>query len=244
MRTMKQALFLIRTDMWGNPFKMLGMLAFSIFMMGYLGVMSSIFIADTLKDPVFLNRGMTDFMMLALTPLLGFTYSRRMFKYWSADQYTKMLSFLRRMSVPLQAIMLRRKIYLVLSFLFNSLLFFGMIYAASSGIREELDPLHFLAFALTWGGFGLTVTGLYTAFEMLCSGRRYFWYTQFFIIGQMAAALAIAWGNGSVVRWVTDFSQEWALLSPLMWGALALGTLSVQFFSRWTLYQLARRDLL
>jgi hypothetical protein len=49
--------------------------------------------------------------------------------------------------------------------------------------------------------------------------------------------------GGNLLIASVDISKEWGLLSPLMWGSLLLGTVSVQLFSKWTIHRLKSRDL-
>lgn len=102
-----------------------------------------------------------DYMLLAMIPFLGFAYSRRTMKYWSADSYTKMLAYLRSLPIPLNAVLCKRKLQSVICFALNGVLFFGLVYALAGHLRASISPLGYVVFSFTWIGYGLAVMGLF-----------------------------------------------------------------------------------
>ncbi|MNP80839.1 hypothetical protein D3C76_1790420 [compost metagenome] len=59
----------------------------------------------------------------------------------------------------------------------------------------------------------------------------------------LGGAVLIKLAGGNLFLYTIKCSQQWGLLSPLMWGALLFGTVSVQLFSKWTIHRLKSRDL-
>lgn len=55
--------------------------------------------------------------------------------------------------------------------------------------------------------------------------------------------MTVKFSGGNLLLYTLACSKEWGLLSPLMWGTLIAGTVSVQLFSRWTIHRLKSRDL-
>jgi hypothetical protein len=84
---------------------------------------------------------------------------------------------------------------------------------------------------------------MYIFAEFMVSGKAYFWSMIIFMVLSMGAALLVSMAGGNLLIASVDISKEWGLLSPLMWGSLLLGTVSVQLFSKWTIHRLKSRDL-
>ncbi|AIQ44880.1 hypothetical protein R70723_02400 [Paenibacillus sp. FSL R7-0273] len=241
MTNLKQALIIVRSDFNGDRLKLLWMLLWALLFMGYMGGLSSMIIQDTLDNGD--GKILADIMFMTVIPMLGFTFSKRTMKYLTEDSYTRMLAYMRTLPIPTAVILCKRKLHAVSSIGLNGLVFFGLIYAISSNMRQELPFINYLAFTLTWIGLGLIVAGLYIFIELLASGKAYFIYVMLFTFIYIGAAVLTWLAGGNLILYTVSYSKEWGLLSPLMWGTLVLGTLSVQLFSAWTIHRLKSRDL-
>lgn len=241
MRTIRDSWFIIRSDFRGDKLKILGTFVTTIIFMGYLAGMTSLVTNDVLADQ---DRTMiADFLFLSFIPLLGFSFSRRSMKYWSEDSYTRMLAYLRSLPIPITVVLTRRKFQAIGSFALNGTLFFGIVYLLGENFRKELALPSFIAFAITWIGVGLIVSGLYIFIEYLFSGKAYLGLTVLIVVVSWGISFLILLGGGNLFLYSISISKEWGLLSPIMWGTLLLGTISVQLFSKWTIHRLKSRDL-
>ncbi|MNB74894.1 hypothetical protein [Paenibacillus camerounensis] len=241
MTNFRQAWIIVRSDFDGDRLKLLWMLLWSLLFMGYMGGLSSMIIQDTLDNGD--GKILADIMFMTVIPMLGFTFSKRTMKYLTEDSYTRMLAYMRTLPIPTAVILCKRKLNAVSSIGLNGTIFFGLIYAFSSNMRKELPFTDYLAFTLTWIGLGLIVSGLYIFIELLASGKAYFIYVMLFTFIYIGTAVLTWLAGGNLILYTVSCSKEWGLLSPLMWGTLVLGTLSVQLFSAWTIHRLKSRDL-
>ncbi|WP_313639481.1 hypothetical protein MHH52_02645 [Paenibacillus sp. FSL K6-0276] len=241
MRTLKDSWFIMRSDFRGDKLKILWTFLITVIFMCYLGGMTSLVTNDVLGNQ---DRTMiADFLLLSLMPLIGFSFSRRSMKYWSEDSYTRMLAYLRSLPIPINVILTRRKFQAVVSFALNGLLFFGIVYLLGENFRKELAVPSYIAFAITWIGVGLIVSGVYIFIEYLCSGKAYLCLTVLIVVLSWGISFLVTLGGGNLFLYSISSSKEWGLLSPIMWGSLLLGTISVQLFSKWTIHRLKSRDL-
>lgn len=242
MTTLKHAWVIVRNDFCGDRLKLLWALLFAIVYMGYMSSFTGIMITNTMSggDAPEL---MSDILLASIIPMLGFTFSRRTMKYLAEDSYTRMLAYMRTLPVPVKVVLCKRKLDLLFAFALNSMLYFGIMYAVSAGMRSELGISGYLAFALTWIGYGLIIAGLYIFIEFISSGKMYFWSVLGFTLLAGGTAGLVYLAGGNLLLASVAVSKEWGLLSPLMWGSLLLGTLSVQLFSKWTIHRLKSRDL-
>ncbi|WP_379158432.1 hypothetical protein [Paenibacillus sp. sgz5001063] len=241
MTTIKDALVIVRGDFRADKLKLLWTLVFSIVFMGYMSVFGGMILDDVLNSGD--GKVVADILLLTITPTLGFTFSRRTMKYFSEDSYTRMLAYMRSLPVPAAVILCKRKLHAVFSLSLNGMLFFGLIYATSSQIRSELTITAYLTFALIWTGFALLMSGLYIFIELLVSGKIYFFLLMLITLLSMGVALLIGEFGGNLFLYTLQSAEDWGFASPLMWATLLLGTVSVQLFSKWTLYRLKSRDL-
>jgi hypothetical protein len=244
MRTLKDAWFMVQGDFRGDKLRVLWTILFSILFMGYLALLTAMVVDDALDSNGQKGSLLADFLLVSLIPMLGFTFSRRSMKYWSEDSYTRSLAYLRSMPIPSAVILCKRKVQAFFAFVLNGTLFFGLMYAISSHLRIELSLSLYFAFALTWVGFGLVLTGVYISIELLVSGKAYLWFTMLIVLLSLGSTQLIGLAGGNLFLYSISYSQEWGLLSPLMWGMLLLGIISVQLFSKWTIYRLKSRDLI
>lgn len=242
MTTFKQAWFIVKSEFRGDKLKAVWVLAWAlIFMMGYMGTLASKVIEDVLGTGD--GKMLSDILLATIVPLLGFSFSKRTMKYLSEDSYTRMLAYMRSLPIPSAVILCKRKLQAVFSFGLNGVLFFGLIYAASANIRHELPLTAYFAFAITWIGYGLIITGLFIFIELLSSGKLYCLCLFLFMALCTGGAMLVGLAGGNLFLYSLNCSKEWGLLSPLMWGTLLAGTVSVQLFSAWTIQRLKSRDL-
>lgn len=249
MKTLEQAWFMMRADLRGSKLRFLIMVVLTLginFMLAYsLGL-----IVESLGTVPFtgssrptLDRLMADFMFLSLMPILGFFFSQRSLNYLSEDSYTRMLAYLTKLPVPAAAVMCRRKLEALLAFALNGFLYFGMMYGITDALWDIFSPSAYLAFALTWIGYGMVVNGGYMAIELLFSGKKYLGLSVLGVFFTMGGAAGIHLCGISLFDYSLTSSVKWGLASPVMWTWLLLGGLSIQLFSRLTLLKLKRRDL-
>ncbi|WP_405106640.1 hypothetical protein MHH28_25315 [Paenibacillus sp. FSL K6-1217] len=241
MTTLKQAWVIVRSEFHGDRWKLLWALLFSLVFMGYFSAITGMVIDDSLSGSA--GRMLSDVLMITMTLMLSISFSRRTMKYLSEDSYTRMLAYMRALPVPAAAILCKRKLNVLFAITMNGTLYFSLIYLISPGIRSELPVPVYLAFAFTWVGYGLIVSGLYILIEFSVSGKVYFWSISAIMILAIGAAGLVHLGGGNLMLASVAASKEWGLLSPLMWGALVLGVLSLQLFSKWTIHRLKSRDL-
>ncbi|MDF9843379.1 MULTISPECIES: hypothetical protein [unclassified Paenibacillus] len=241
MTNLRQAWIIVKSDFNGDRLKLLWSLLWALLFMGYMGGLTSMIIQDTLDNGD--GKILADIMFMTVIPMLGITFSKRTMKYLTEDSYTRMLAYMRTLPIPAAVILCKRKLHAVFSIGLNGVVFFGLIYVISSNLRHELPFPDYLAFTLTWMGLALAISGLYIFIELLASGRAYFFYVLLFTVIYIGTALLTWLAGGNLILFTVSYSREWGLLSPLMWGTLILGTLSVQLFSAWTIHRLKSRDL-
>ncbi|WNS41726.1 hypothetical protein [Paenibacillus sp. MMS20-IR301] len=241
MTTLKHAWVIVRSDFRGDRLKLLWALLFAVLFMGYMAVMGGMIF----DDAVSLGEGklISDVLLVTIICIMGVTFSRRNMKYLADDTYTRLLAYMRTLPVPAAVILCRRQLNTLFAFTVNGALYFSLIYAIGASIRRELPVPAYLAFALTWIGFGLIIAGLFIFIEFSVSGKMYFVNMIAVMFLGIGAAGLIRLAGGNMLLSSVAVSKEWGLLSPLMWGSLLLGTLSVQLFSRWTIHRLKSRDL-
>lgn len=229
-------------DFRGEKLKLVFPALFSLLMIVYLGSLTMVIVDDFVggKDRTIIS----DFLMLSMVPGLGFIFSRRTMKYWTEDSYTRMLAYLKGLPIPLEVVLTKRKLQAFLAFVPNSIVYFGLLYAGGEHIRSAMSGIEYISFVLTWIGYGLIITGFYIFIELLYSGKIYGWFTILMMSLSMGIALIIGLSGGSVVKFTIEQSKEWSLLSPLMWGLLLAGVLSIHLLGQLTLKRLKRRSFL
>ncbi|MNC07752.1 hypothetical protein D3C75_553080 [compost metagenome] len=241
MTTFKQAWIIVRSDFRGDRLKLLWMLLWALVFMGYMGMLASMVIEDVLDSGS--GKVIADIILFTIVPMLGFSFSKRTMKYLTEDSYTRMLAYMRSLPIPSAVVLCKRKLHAVFSFALNGVLFFGLIYAVSANIRHELPLAAYLAFAMMWIGYGLIIAGVFIFIELLTSGKVYCVYLMAFMLLFIGVSLLIRLADGNLFLYTLNSAKEWGLSSPLMWGTLLLGTVSVQLFSAWTIQRLKSRDL-
>lgn len=218
-------------------------LLISILFMVYLGVMVGIPIEDQLGDPNELSP-VSDIFLLTFMPMLGFYFSKKSFKYLTEDSYTKMLIYLRSLPIPPKVIMGYRHLQMLMAFIINSVIVFSVMYGMSPQLRLEMSIGTYICFALTWIGYALAITGIYIYLEFMYSGTRYFWMTMMIMGTAIIAGIVIRLLDGNLLLYTVKASQEWGILSPVMWGTLGIGILCLFVLGKFTLSKLQNRDLL
>ncbi|MCL6603327.1 MAG: hypothetical protein K6T94_10665 [Paenibacillus sp.] len=241
MKTMRDSWFMIRRELSGDKVSLVLTFLFSILFLSYLGFFTGILVNESLGEQE--RNPFVDFILLTILPILGFTYSRRSFKYLSEDSYTKMLIYLQSLPIPAEVILCKRKIQSLLSYTSNGIVYFGLMYLVYENLRIEISPLPYIVFALTWIGYGFIITGIYIFIEFLFSGKMYFGLTLLIMAlsGGIAALVYLAGGN--LLVYSISYSKDYGFQSPLMWGTIIAGTVSIQLFSTWTINRLKKRNL-
>ncbi|MEK4009624.1 hypothetical protein [Paenibacillus sp. FSL H3-0333] len=241
MTTFKQAWVIVRSEFHGDRWKLLWALLFSLVFMGYFSAITGMVIDDTLTGHD--RQLLSDVLMVTTMLMLVITFSRRTMKYISEDSYTRMLAYMRALPVPVAAVLCKRKLDTLFAVAMNGTIYFSLLYALSPGIRAELPLASYLAFAFTWIGYSLIVAGMYIMIEFSVSGVVYFWTISAIMLLVLGVSGLVYLTGGNILLATVAVSKEWGLLSPLMWGTLVLGVLSVQLLSIWTIHRLKSRDL-
>ncbi|BFH60087.1 hypothetical protein [Paenibacillus azoreducens] len=192
--------------------------------------------------PKYLNP-VIDGLFMMLIPFLGFYFNRRSFKYLTEDSYTQMLAFFRALPIPDQIVIAYRLIQIFLAYLINGTVFFGLMYFILEPTQNQMSLVEYLAFALTWIGYGMIMSGLYMYLELSIHGKGYFKITMLLILGVVVVAIIIRLLGGNMLLSSFELANRWSMLSPLMWGMLLAGAVSLVLFTNLTKRKLRIRDL-
>ncbi|WP_179281417.1 hypothetical protein [Paenibacillus sp. XY044] len=237
MNTIKDAWMMVRKDLRGEKKYLLWSFIFAAYMGGTTGIMMLGREEARTLGPV------ADFILLMLIPMLGFYFSRRSFKYLTEDSYTQMLAFFRVLPISNRVVLAYRVMQSALAFVVNGIIFFIILHFVPGTLLEQMRVGHYLAFALTWIGYGFMMTGPYIYFEFSNHGKAYLLSTLIFLAGSVVAAAAIFAAGGNLLMYTVEVSERWGLLSPVMWGMLLAGAISLVLCSIGTLRRLESRDL-
>ncbi|MCM3701311.1 hypothetical protein [Paenibacillus macerans] len=238
MNRWKDAWVIFKRDLCGDRLYLI----WNVLFMLYMALMMSFMFEPGEREASFL-KPLADFMLLLLIPFTGFYFSRRSFNYLKEDSYTQMLRFYRTLPISADAVILGRIIQLVTATLFNGVLFYPGLYLLAASLRSELSSAGYIAFALTWCGYGLLLNGAYIYFEFLKKGSTYLWMSLAAMVLVALLAFVVNGFGGNLIELTVGFSGRYALLSPLMWGSLVCGTLGLLLFASVTKRKLAVRDL-
>lgn len=208
----------------------------------YMAVMIGMAVRGQMEAPEYVSP-VTDGMFLLLIPMLGFYFSRRSFKYLSEDSYTQMLAYFRALPISDHVIISYRLLQMFIAFSINGIVFFGIMFWTAEPMRSGMSLAGYAAFALTWIGYGLAISGPYMYFEFAKHGKAYFRSTLILFGGAIAAAVVIKICGGNMLLYSIEAGTRWKLLSPLMWGMLAAAAASLTVFTRLTRLKLRSRDL-
>ncbi|AWB43271.1 hypothetical protein DCC85_02855 [Paenibacillus sp. CAA11] len=239
MNDWKSSLALVKRDLGSEGLYLI----WNVIFMVYTGACISLWLFTNDPEAHFIQNSVIDFLMLIFTPMICFQYSRRSFRYLKDDSYTQMLLYYRSLPIPLKVIMQSRALKSLLSLAMNGTLFFATMYLASYRLRGDLNIWEFVAFALTWSGYGLLATGPYIYYEFLKSGRTYLKLSFLYMGLLLVAAVLISLTGFNIFRAVLEMSQRFGLLSPLMWGSLLVGAAGLWFTCKVTVRKLGARDL-
>ncbi|CAM3474615.1 hypothetical protein [Marinicrinis lubricantis] len=240
MQSLKDAWFIVRKDMKSDKRYFI----WNVLFIAYMALITSTFINEMLVEERHWVRWMiADGVTMFIVPMIGFYFSRRAFKYLQEDSYTQMLSYFRILPISNKVLKYYRLLQVGISLIVNSPIFFATIYLLSEDVRASFDGLSYIAFALTWVGYSILIMAFFIYFEMLSSGRVYFWKTLWIFILMILAAIVISRSDGSFLHWSIDFSIRWGLASPLMWAMLAAGSLGMWLMNIGTYRKLSKRDL-
>lgn len=236
-RTWRQVWLIVGREFKIDRYYLLGSLIFIIYMGFFVGLMLGQLRQDTRLGLL------ADLMFWAVASMVGYYFSRRIAKYIAEDSYTHTLAYYRTLPISANVLASARVLQLLLATLLNGMLLFGIMYASSASLREQLDLGAYLVFALIWTGFGLTLNGLYVAMEFLLKGKAYFWSSLVLMIGIMLSVLALHVSDVHVVESSIRISADQGAASPAMWVLLALGAVSVCASYIVIARRLPRRDL-
>lgn len=240
METWNESLFLMRKE-WRNDRRYF---LLNILLMIYLAGCIALFLADKGEGEArHTTRAVVDTLFLAVVPMMGFFASKRSMRCMQDNSYTQMLLYYKTLPIPFKSVVTSRVLQALSALIINGILFYGVFYLAAKGLNYPINGWGYMAFALTWTGFALLMTGPYMYFEFLHSGRVYMGMCLVHGILSILAAVVIAYSKGNLFNYVVDISKREALLSPLMWGSLIVGICSLLVFSRIVLKRLEVRDL-
>lgn len=237
MNTLKDAWMMMKKDLKSEKKYLIWSIIFAV----YMGGMLSLLISGDQETSPYLNP-VADLMFLLLLPFLGFYFSRRSFKYLTDDSYTQMLAYFRTLPISNHVVLAFRILQMAFAFVLNSIFFFIILYLLA-------DPLHqlsvdrYIAFALTWIGYGMIMTGPYIYFEFLNHGKAYFWLSMIIMVVSIVISVIIKLSGGNLLLYTIESSDRWSLLSPLMWGTFIAAAISLILFMKGMLRKLRSRDL-
>lgn len=218
------------------------MAVWTLIFMAYLAITTS-FLVDAQLDRESFKNPVADCMLLALIPFLGFVFNRRAFKYLQEDSYTQLLAYLRLLPVGAKTVIASRIQQAIIAFLMNGAIYFVVMFLFVEPFRMMRSPGFYVAFALTWIGYGMIVSSLYMYVEFLVKGKTYFWLSLAIMGSSIIVAAVIRICGGNMILWTKDMSLAWGAASPAMWLSLAAGAAMMLLSSRLMLRKLIVRDL-
>ncbi|MFB5676549.1 hypothetical protein ACE3NQ_15820 [Paenibacillus terreus] len=218
------------------------MAVWTLIFLAYLAITTS-FLVDAQLDRESFKNPVADCMLLALIPFLGFVFNRRSFKYLQEDSYTQMLAYLRLLPVGAKTVVASRIQQAIIAFLMNGAIYFVLMFLFVEPFRMIRSPGFYVAFALTWIGYGMIMSSLYMYVEFLVKGKTYFWLSLAIMGSSIIIAAIIRICGGNMILWTRDMSLAWGAASPAMWLSLAAGAAMMLLSSRLMLRKLIVRDL-
>lgn len=239
MQTIRSAMKIVEKDFKSDKLQVLWTLIFTLYMLLVTG-----FAINSQFEDLNYILPYIDFLLFFFSPMMGFWFSKRTFRYINEDSYTQMLYYYRTLPIPLTAVVLSRIITGLTALVFNGVIYFGGIYVISNHIKAVMDIPSYLAFAGVWLGIGLMVTGFYMYWEFMVNGKAYFRNTLLFVLATSAAVIGMNLLGYSLFGFAVESAMHWKLLSPVMWGALMIGIITLILMSRRMLHLLKNsRDL-
>lgn len=216
-------------------------LAASTLFIAYMAFFSGLMVSMISEEARF--SFVADLFFWAVASMTGYYFSRRMMKFLAEDSYTQMLAYYRVLPISPKVIALARCQQLAFATAFNGILLFGLMYALHSGIREQLDPGAFVAFALLWTGFGLISNSAYVVLELSVRGKAYFWYSLALVVALTLLVLILHFSGIHIVEGTMRISKEHGVFSPIAWSFFAAGVLSIYVSYRALVIKLPKRSL-
>lgn len=217
------------------------MFIWSTIMMVYMGVIVG-FLYYTNQNEI-LNYGLLDILMLVTAPLLSIDYSRRSFRLMKEDTYRKQMIYFRSLPIPFSAVLGSRLQVMGIMLLYNSILFFGLIYFVGARTIPGMSITAYLTYAISWISLGLILTSLYVYMEYAVRQQTYlFWsiVSTVLLLGLAILGIVI---NRHASSMVMKAAIDYQLASPIMWIGLALAAITLIIAFR-VIYRKARvRDL-
>ncbi|MNO28427.1 hypothetical protein D3C76_183200 [compost metagenome] len=238
MKNWKDAWFIFITDLRGEWLYLL----WNIFFMVYLGIMLG-GLARTSGEVEFILHPTMDIMMLLLSPMIGFLFSRRSFSYLREDSYSQMLQYYRSLPIPTKVVTLSRQLQGLAAILFNGIFMYGAMYLLPFNL-DKMQVSEYLVFVLTWIGYTFLINGIYIHFEFLNKGRTYFWLTILLMICTVIIAFIIRGFGGNVLNYTIESSMKYGFASPVMWGALLIGLIFFSASGKFTTSKLDQRSFI
>ncbi|WP_458120252.1 hypothetical protein [Paenibacillus sp. Z6-24] len=191
-----------------------------------------------------LDSGLIDFIMLISALMLGTDYSRRAFRMMQEDMYTEMLAYYRTLPIPFAAVLGSRLQQMLIMFIYNSLLFFTVIYVLGARHIPDMTLSGYLAFALSWAGIGLILLSIYIYWEFTTNYKQYRMYNLIVMAVIIIIGAIGSFSNRNISGQLLRQSLQSELVSPLPWILLAAGSAAV-FIAFWMTDRKAkRRDLM
>lgn len=237
MNTWKDSMVLLGKEWQSDRRYLIWNVVFTVYLGGWIGLMLS---GDGSSRSML---GLMDFIFLTVAPITGFFFSKRSFRYLKDDSYTQMLLYYRILPIPLKSVIVSRMLQALAVLVVNGALFYVTLYFSSGGLKHSVHGADYIAFALTWAGVGLIMTGPYIFFEFLGSGIAYLWACFGHMAIAVIAAVIIALFKGNLFSFTVEISGQYGLLSPLMWGCLIAGAAVLALFGRIVMRKLEVRDL-
>lgn len=219
-------------------------IVWTIVFMLYMSSSLSFFINSMFQEQEIFSP-FADFLMLLFTPFLGFSFSRRAFKYLNEDSYTQMLFYYRSIPVPPEAVIVSRAFMGLCAFIMNGIVFFGVTYAIAWDLRASMDLISYISFGISWMGIGVLINGILIYYEFMKNGKTYFWFSIFTIpfFGFIILILYLTGLQFSLFDYFVYASSKWKLLSPVMWGSLVIGLTGFILMCYLTYKRMQLRDL-
>jgi hypothetical protein len=234
----KQGWFIFKRDLHTDRLYLMWSLIFMI----YTGVMVGIMMDGQVKEFKILNP-FADLLLMMFIPMSGFYFSRRSFQYLRDDSYTKLLWYYRTLPISIETIMKSRIIQLVASLIGNGLILYTTLFITSTFLRNELNIGGMLLFVVTWTGFALFISGLYIYFEMLVSGRKYFYFTLLIFLITIGLVVIFYLLDIQLTISIINSINRAGAASLYLWGMVVTGVVFFSFMMRVVRQKLQLRDL-
>lgn len=236
LKNWKDAWFIFITDLRKDWL----FLILNVFFMGYIGLMLGGTVHSGEEIELRMNPAI-DIMLLSLSPMIGFLFTRRNFNYLKEDSYSQMLMYYRSLPIPTEVVMLSRYIQMGIAIIFNGIIVYGTMYVLAFS-KSDIHVSEFLVFVLTWVGFAIMINALYIHFEFLTKSHTYLWFTILLMLCTGIIAIIVAVFGGNVVGYTIQHSEKYGFASPIMWGTLIAGIILIRLLGKITKRKLDQRS--